>query len=137
MSFLRVLFDRATWRSRGPSASSKWRPRRRQKAAIDRWDGEEMDGRTPLCFFRSPAGDLSPRRDGGFRGGDRGVTAVAKVVMGEADTNSSPRQERPTLTRGRLLYAVHSPVGNDSRFNRWSLGSETIMFAYVLDLRKR
>ena len=42
------------------------------QAAIDRWDGKEMDGRTLSVSFARPQGDRPPRREGGFGGGDRG-----------------------------------------------------------------
>jgi RNA recognition motif-containing protein len=46
------------------------------QAAIDMWDGKELDGRTLSVSFARPQGDRPPRdnnRGGGFGGGrDRG-----------------------------------------------------------------
>ena len=41
------------------------------QAAIDRWDGKEMDGRMLSVSMARPQGDRPPR-EGGFGGGNRG-----------------------------------------------------------------
>ncbi|HRH24640.1 MAG TPA: RNA-binding protein, partial [Candidatus Paceibacterota bacterium] len=41
------------------------------QAAVDRWDGKEMDGRMLSVSFARPQGDRPPR-EGGFGGGNRG-----------------------------------------------------------------
>jgi RNA recognition motif-containing protein len=42
------------------------------QAAIDKWDGKEMDGRTLSVSFARPQGERPPRRDNGFGGGSGG-----------------------------------------------------------------
>ncbi len=45
------------------------------QAAIDRWDGKEMDGRMLSVSMARPQGDRPPREGGdrgGFGGGNRG-----------------------------------------------------------------
>src|SRR3989344_2311972 len=73
-----IISDRMTGRSRGFGFVEMASPAEAQ-AAIDRWDGKELDGRTLSVSFARPQGDRPPRRDGsgygdrgGYGGGDRG-----------------------------------------------------------------
>jgi len=66
-----IISDRMTGRSRG-FGFVEMATEAEAQAAIDRWDGKEMDGRTLSVSFARPQGDRPPRREGGFGGGDRG-----------------------------------------------------------------
>lgn len=66
-----IISDRMTGRSRG-FGFVEMASEAEAQAAIDRWDGKEMDGRTLSVSFARPQGDRPPRREGGFGGGDRG-----------------------------------------------------------------
>ena len=68
-----IISDRMTGRSRGFGFVEMATPEEAQ-AAIDRWDGKELDGRTLSVSFARPQGDRPPRREGGggYGGGDRG-----------------------------------------------------------------
>ena len=73
-----IISDRMTGRSRGFGFVEMASPAEAQ-AAIDRWDGKELDGRTLSVSFARPQGDRPPRREGGgygdrggYGGGDRG-----------------------------------------------------------------
>ena len=65
-----IISDRMTGRSRGFGFVEMATPEEAQ-AAIDRWDGKELDGRTLSVSFARPQGDRPPRREGGGYG-DRG-----------------------------------------------------------------
>ncbi|PIV87164.1 RNA-binding protein [Candidatus Kaiserbacteria bacterium CG17_big_fil_post_rev_8_21_14_2_50_51_7] len=65
-----IISDRMTGRSRG-FGFVEMATEAEAQAAIDHWDGKEMDGRTLSVSFARPQGDRPPRREGGF-GGDRG-----------------------------------------------------------------
>ena len=64
-----IISDRMTGRSRG-FGFVEMASEAEAQAAIDRWDGKEMDGRTLSVSFARPQGDRPARREGGF--GDRG-----------------------------------------------------------------
>jgi cold-inducible RNA-binding protein len=71
-----IISDRMTGRSRG-FGFVEMADEAMAQAAVDRWDGKEMDGRMLSVSFARPqgdrpAGDRPPRREGGFGGGDRG-----------------------------------------------------------------
>jgi RNA recognition motif-containing protein len=77
-----IIMDRMTNRSRG-FGFVEMADEAQAQAAIDRWDGKEMDGRMLSVSFARPqgdrpAGDRGPRQGGGFGGargggyGDRG-----------------------------------------------------------------
>ncbi|MBI2037278.1 MAG: RNA-binding protein [Candidatus Liptonbacteria bacterium] len=66
-----IISDRMTGRSRG-FGFVEMASEAEAQAAIDRWDGKEMDGRTLSVSFARPQGERPPRREGGFGGGDRG-----------------------------------------------------------------
>lgn len=75
-----IISDRMTGRSRG-FGFVEMASEAEAQAAIDRWDGKEMEGRTLSVSFARPQGDRPPRREGGggfgggrggFGGGDRG-----------------------------------------------------------------
>jgi cold-inducible RNA-binding protein len=68
-----IISDRMTGRSRGFGFVEMATPEEAQ-AAIDRWDGKDMDGRTLSVSFARPQGDRPPRREGGggYGGNDRG-----------------------------------------------------------------
>ena len=65
-----IISDRMTSRSRG-FGFVEMASEAEAQAAIDRWDGKEMDGRTLSVSFARPQGERPPRRDngGGFGGG--------------------------------------------------------------------
>lgn len=68
-----IISDRMTGRSRG-FGFVEMASEAEAQAAIDRWDGKEMDGRMLSVSMARPQGDR-PARDtnrGGFGGGDRG-----------------------------------------------------------------
>lgn len=64
-----IISDRMTGRSRG-FGFVEMASEAEAQAAIDRWDGKEMDGRTLSVSFARPQGDRPPRREGGFGGGN-------------------------------------------------------------------
>ena len=73
-----IISDRMTGRSRGFGFVEMASPAEAQ-AAIDRWDGKELDGRTLSVSFAAPQASRPPRREGGgygdrggYGGGDRG-----------------------------------------------------------------
>jgi RNA recognition motif-containing protein len=77
-----IIMDRMTNRSRG-FGFVEMADEAQAQAAIDRWDGKEMEGRMLSVSFARPqgdrpAGDRGPRQGGGFGGargggyGDRG-----------------------------------------------------------------
>ncbi|MEK9148257.1 MAG: RNA-binding protein [Patescibacteria group bacterium] len=82
-----IISDRMTGRSRG-FGFVEMTDEAQAQAAIDRWDGKEMDGRMLSVSMARPQGDRPPReggqggggrggfgggnRGGGFGGGDRG-----------------------------------------------------------------
>lgn len=67
-----IITDRMTGRSRG-FGFVEMASEAEAQAAIDRWDGKEMDGRTLSVSFARPQGDRPPRpAGGGFGGGNRG-----------------------------------------------------------------
>ncbi len=66
-----IISDRMTGRSRG-FGFVEMASEAEAQAAIDRWDGKDLDGRTLSVSFARPQGDRPPRREGGFGGGDRG-----------------------------------------------------------------
>ncbi len=68
-----IISDRMTGRSRG-FGFVEMASEAEAQAAIDRWDGKEMDGRTLSVSFARPQGDRPPRREGGggFGGGNGG-----------------------------------------------------------------
>ncbi len=73
-----IISDRMTGRSRG-FGFVEMASEAEAQAAIDRWDGKEMDGRMLSVSMARPQGDRPagdrPARDnnrGGFGGGDRG-----------------------------------------------------------------
>src|SRR3989344_2840697 len=68
-----IISDRMTGRSRG-FGFVEMASEAEAQAAIDRWDGKEMDGRTLSVSFARPQGERPPRRESGFGGGggDRG-----------------------------------------------------------------
>ncbi|MDO8624131.1 MAG: RNA-binding protein [bacterium] len=63
-----IISDRMTGRSRGFGFVEMGSEAEAQ-AAIDRWDGKEMDGRTLSVSFARPQGERPPRGQGGFGGG--------------------------------------------------------------------
>ncbi|MDB5236930.1 MAG: RNA-binding region [Parcubacteria group bacterium] len=70
-----IIMDRMTNRSRG-FGFVEMADEAMAQAAIDRWDGKELDGRMLSVSFARPqgdrpAGDRPPRQGGGF-GGARG-----------------------------------------------------------------
>lgn len=76
-----IISDRMTGRSRG-FGFVEMESEAEGQAAIDRWDGKEMDGRMLSVSMARPQGDRPPReggfgggnRGGGFGGGDRGAS---------------------------------------------------------------
>ena len=71
-----IISDRMTGRSRG-FGFVEMASEEEGQAAIDRWDGKEMDGRPLSVSLAKPQGDRPPRdsnapRGGGYGGGDRG-----------------------------------------------------------------
>ena len=72
-----IIMDRMTNRSRG-FGFVEMADEAQAQAAIDRWDGKDMQGRMLSVSFARPqgdrpAGDRPPRREGGYGGGgDRG-----------------------------------------------------------------
>lgn len=64
-----IISDRMTGRSRG-FGFVEMADEAMAQAAIDRWDGKEMDGRMLSVSFARPQGDR-PARTGGFGGGNR------------------------------------------------------------------
>jgi RNA recognition motif-containing protein len=68
-----IIMDRMTGRSRG-FGFVEMADEASAQAAIDRWDGKEMDGRMLSVSFARPQGDRPPREGGagGFGGGSRG-----------------------------------------------------------------
>ena len=73
-----IISDRMTGRSRG-FGFVEMADEAQAQAAIDRWDGKEMDGRMLSVSMARPQGDRPPReggaggnRGGGFGGGNRG-----------------------------------------------------------------
>lgn len=69
-----IIMDRMTNRSRG-FGFVEMADEAMAQAAIDRWDGKELDGRMLSVSFARPqgdrpAGDRPPRREGGFGGGN-------------------------------------------------------------------
>lgn len=67
-----IISDRMTGRSRG-FGFVEMADEAMAQAAIDRWDGKEMDGRMLSVSFARPQGDRAdrPARTGGFGGGNR------------------------------------------------------------------
>ncbi|KKW41429.1 MAG: RNA-binding region RNP-1 (RNA recognition motif) [Parcubacteria group bacterium GW2011_GWB1_55_9] len=63
-----IISDRMTGRSRG-FGFVEMASEAEAQAAIDRWDGKEMDGRTLSVSFARPQGDRPPRREGGYGSG--------------------------------------------------------------------
>ncbi len=63
-----IISDRMTGRSRG-FGFVEMATEAEAQAAIDRWDGKEMDGRTLSVSFARPQGDRPPRTGGGGYGG--------------------------------------------------------------------
>ncbi len=67
-----IIMDRMTGRSRG-FGFVEMADEASAQAAIDRWDGKEMDGRMLSVSFARPQGDRPPREGGGGGyGGNRG-----------------------------------------------------------------
>jgi len=67
-----IISDRMTGRSRG-FGFVEMASEAEAQAAIDRWDGKDLDGRTLSVSFARPQGDRPPRREGGGGyGNDRG-----------------------------------------------------------------
>lgn len=68
-----IISDRMTGRSRG-FGFVEMADEAAAQAAIDRWDGKELGGRTLSVSFARPQGERPPRdeRGGGFGGGNRG-----------------------------------------------------------------
>ena len=69
-----IISDRMTGRSRG-FGFVEMASEAEAQAAIDRWDGKEMDGRTLSVSFARPQGDRPPRREGGYGNGGGGYGA--------------------------------------------------------------
>ena len=65
-----IISDRMTGRSRG-FGFVEMASEAEGQAAIDRWDGKELDGRMLSVSMARPQGDRPPR-EGGFGGGNRG-----------------------------------------------------------------
>lgn len=65
-----IITDRMTGRSRG-FGFVEMASEAEAQAAIDRWDGKELDGRMLSVSMARPQGDRPPR-EGGFGGGNRG-----------------------------------------------------------------
>jgi RNA recognition motif-containing protein len=63
-----IIIDRMTNNSRGFGFVEMGSEAEAQ-AAIDRWDGKEMDGRTLSVSFARPQGERPPRSNGGGGGG--------------------------------------------------------------------
>jgi RNA recognition motif-containing protein len=66
-----IIMDRMTGRSRG-FGFVEMASEAEAQAAIDRWDGKEMDGRMLSVSFARPQGDRPAGDRGGFGGGNRG-----------------------------------------------------------------
>jgi cold-inducible RNA-binding protein len=68
-----IIMDRMTGRSRG-FGFVEMASEAEAQAAIDRWDGKEMDGRMLSVSMARPQGDrpARPAGGGGFGGGNRG-----------------------------------------------------------------
>ena len=72
-----IISDRMTGRSRG-FGFVEMADEAQAQAAVDRWDGKEMDGRMLSVSFARPQGDRPPRDNnrgggaGGYGGGNRG-----------------------------------------------------------------
>ena len=66
-----IISDRMTGRSRG-FGFVEMSSEAEAQAAIDRWDGKEMEGRTLSVSFARPQGERPPRQNGGGFGGGRG-----------------------------------------------------------------
>ena len=81
-----IISDRMTGRSRG-FGFVEMSSEAEAQAAIDRWDGKEMDGRTLSVSFARPQGDRPPRRPRPC-----GLARVARAVRPEE-----------TLIRRRIL----------------------------------
>ncbi len=78
VSSVSIISDRMTGRSRG-FGFVEMADEAQAQAAIDRWDGKEMEGRMLSVSMARPQGDRPPReggaggnRGGGFGGGNRG-----------------------------------------------------------------
>ena len=65
-----IISDRMTGRSRG-FGFVEMASEAEGQAAIDPWDGKELDGRMLSVSMARPQGDRPPR-EGGFGGGNRG-----------------------------------------------------------------
>src|ERR1700722_4989224 len=63
-----IISDRMTGRSRG-FGFGEMADEAQAQAAIDRWDGKEMDGRMLSVSFARPQGDRPAGGDRGSRGG--------------------------------------------------------------------
>ena len=70
-----IIMDKMTGRSRG-FGFVEMADEAQAQAAIDRWDGKELDGRMLSVSMARPQGDRPagdrPQRSGGFGGGNRG-----------------------------------------------------------------
>ncbi len=66
-----IITDRMTGRSRG-FGFVEMADETAAQAAIDRWDGKELGGRTLSVSFARPQGERPPREAGGFGGGRSG-----------------------------------------------------------------
>ena len=66
-----IISDRMTGRSRGFGFVEMGSEAEAQ-AAIDRWDGKELDGRMLSVSFARPQGERPPRREGGYGNGGGG-----------------------------------------------------------------
>ena len=66
-----VVIDKMTGRSRG-FGFVEMEDDQAAQAAIEMWNGKELDGRTVTVNVARPMGDRPPRRDFGGRGGGGG-----------------------------------------------------------------
>ncbi len=65
-----VIIDRMSGRSKG-FGFVEMATDEEAKAAIEMWNGKELDGRTVVVNEAKPMEPRAPRREGGFGGGDR------------------------------------------------------------------
>ncbi|KKU99225.1 MAG: RNA recognition motif-containing protein [Candidatus Jorgensenbacteria bacterium GW2011_GWC1_48_8] len=66
-----VIIDRMSGRSKG-FGFVEMATDEEAKAAIEMWNGKELDGRKVVVNEAKPMEPRAPRREGGFGGGDRG-----------------------------------------------------------------
>jgi len=66
-----IILDRMSGRSKG-FGFVEYGTDEEANAAIEMWNGKELDGRKVVVNEAKPMEPRAPRREGGFGGGDRG-----------------------------------------------------------------